>query len=68
MLKELTRLAESDELHGLVFVGKFGGADHRAGSCGDYRRWPAEALTATFIMERFLEAKLPCMLYGEAGG
>ena len=50
-LKELTALAENGQLRGLAFVAKFGPHDHRAGSSGDYKSHPEEALMATLKME-----------------
>jgi hypothetical protein len=57
--RELLQHAEDGDLQGLCFVGKFGRGDHRAGLAGDYKRNPSEALTATFMMERFLTDELP---------
>lgn len=56
-LRELLELAESGNITGLVFVVKFGQKDHRAGTLGDYRSHPDEALSATFQLERKLIKK-----------
>ncbi len=57
--RELLQLAEAGDLRALCFVAKFGQHDHRAGLSGDYKRNPSEALSATFMMERFLTSELP---------
>lgn len=54
VLKELLSLAEGGSAHGLAFVVKLRKGVHRAGAAGDYRRFPEEALSATFRMERYL--------------
>lgn len=56
VLEEMLELARAGNLHGLAFVTKFGHGDHRAGAVGDYRRFPEEALSATFLLERHLMA------------
>lgn len=53
-MRELLALAEAGHIEGHCFVVKLGAGDHRAGVTGDYKRAPAEALQATFLMERFL--------------
>lgn len=53
-LKDLLELAEKGRAHGLAFVVKLGHRDHRAGVAGDYKRFPEQALSATFQMERHL--------------
>jgi hypothetical protein len=53
-LKELITLAESGQVQGLAFVVKFGPHDHRAGSSGDYKSHPEEALMATLKMKQSL--------------
>lgn len=57
-LKEMLQLAEAGSIHAHAFVIKLGPGEHRAGLSGDYARSPAEALTATFIMERQLSGAL----------
>ena len=54
--KALLDLAERGVAQGLSFVVKIGPGDHRAGSAGDYRRNPDEALSAVFRMEHDLMA------------
>ncbi len=54
--KVLLDLAERGLAQGLSFVVKMGRGDHRAGTAGDYRRNPDEALSAVFRMERDLMA------------
>lgn len=54
LARELLELAEAGKAHGLTFVVKLGPGDHLAGVAGDYKRHPAEALQATFMMEREL--------------
>jgi hypothetical protein len=44
--RELLRLAEKGEAHGLAFVVKLGRRCHRPGLAGDYSRNPEEALSA----------------------
>lgn len=58
-LRELTKLAEAGVIHGHAFIVKFGPGDHRAGLSGDYKRMPAEALTAAVLMERHLAGASP---------
>ncbi len=53
-LRELINLAEKGEVQGLAFVAKFGPHDHRAGSSGDYKRHPEEALAAALKMKQSL--------------
>lgn len=65
VLKELLQLAEDGQIFGHAFVIKLGQGDHRAGVSGDYKRHPAEALTATFLMERKLAGELQPM-FGES--
>lgn len=57
-LKEMLRLAEAGSIHAHAFVIKLGPGEHRAGLSGDYAHSPAEALTATFIMEQQLSGAL----------
>jgi hypothetical protein len=58
-LRDLLDLAEAGAIMGHAFVVKFGPGDHRAGFSGEYKRQPAEALTATFMLERHLSGTLP---------
>lgn len=57
--KELLKQAEAGGMQGLTFVGKFGPRDHRAGLAGDYKKDPAQALSAAVRLERFLAGELP---------
>lgn len=65
-LKEMLELAEAGKILGHAFVVKLGPGDHRGGVSGDYKRSPAEALTATVLMERQLSGFMP-MLYETQG-
>jgi hypothetical protein len=53
-LRELADLADKGLIEGALFVCKFGPGDHRAGSTGAYKRNTAEALQATFLIERLV--------------
>lgn len=57
-LEELLALAHAGELKGVAVVAKFSKEDHRAYTAGDYKHHPAEALSATFMLERQIEKKL----------
>lgn len=59
VLEELLELARAGDVHGVAFVVKRGPRDHWAGAAGDYRRFPEEALSATFLMERALMSGRP---------
>lgn len=50
-LEELLALAKTGEIQAFVFVAKFGPLDHRAGTTGDYKRHPEQAITAAFLLK-----------------
>ena len=60
-LKEITRMAEDGEITGAALVLKFDKNDHRAGMLGDYKKSPAEALQAVFLMEGKLRGQMAPM-------
>lgn len=54
VLEELLSMARTGELSGLAYVIKTAPSTHSAGAAGDYRRFPEQALKATFALERRL--------------
>jgi len=60
-LEELLALARTGEIQALVFVAKFGPHDHRAGTTGDYKRHPEQAMSAAFIMKLKLAGLNPTL-------
>lgn len=56
-LREMLALAEAGEIDGHCFVIKIGNV-HKAGTTGCYHREGAEALRATFALEKHLRAPL----------
>lgn len=58
-LEELLELAKTGDIQALVFVAKFGPRDHRAGTTGDYKAHPEEAMSAAFIMKLKLAGLQP---------
>jgi hypothetical protein len=61
-LEDILELARAGRIKGHCFVVKLDDDDHRAGYTGDYKRTPAEALRATFLLERHLMDPLPTRL------
>lgn len=57
-LEELLAMARSGQIKAVSVVAKFTHDDHRAYLAGDYKHHPAEALTATFMMERNIEKRM----------
>lgn len=58
-LEGLLAAARDGEVRGLVFVVKVAPGDNRAGVAGTYKKRPAEALQATFQLERMLAESSP---------
>lgn len=53
-LESLLAAAKAGELVGLVYVAQLPQDEHCAGTSGTYRRFPEQALRATFALERAL--------------
>lgn len=49
---------ESGEVTGVVLVLHYGPEDHRAGVFGEYKKNPAAALRATFVLDYALRGDL----------
>lgn len=65
-LKGMLELAEAGEIDGHCFVVKIGNV-HKAGITGDYKRNAAEALRATFKLERLLAGPMAPLPDGTTG-
>lgn len=53
-LSDLLEMAQAGAIKGLVFVVEMEGDKNNAGMAGEYKRNPAKALQATFMLERYL--------------
>lgn len=54
LLEGLLELAKDGQIHGLAYVAKCDPRDHRAGTAGDYRLYPEEALGAVTVLQHRL--------------